>query len=241
MKRIFFYTMALAALVLMPSARAATLDDAHAAFAAGKYQESTADYQSVVDRQGYSAPVLFDLGNSCYRHGNYPEAILAYKRALWLAPNDEDIKANLEAAQRQAGAAIQPAPAYTKFIDLLSVNGWAWTGCAAWTLLCACMLLRAFLPAQRALFSTGGFVCALVLLSAIGAVILSLGGLREAVVVDKSATALISPFPAAQSVFTPVPGETVRIEKAYNDYLLIADNAGRTGWMAKSQIEPVVR
>jgi hypothetical protein len=33
----------------------------------------------------------------------------------------------------------------------------------------------------------------------------------------------------------------VKIEKAYNDFLLVADNAGHAGWMAKGQIEPVVR
>ena len=241
MKNILLYIVALAATAVPTTARAVTLDDAHAAFAAGKYQESTADYQAVVDQQGYSAPVLFDLGNSFYREGNFPEAILAYKRALWLAPNDEDIMANLQAAQRQAGSTVERAPRYTKVTGILSVNGWAWTGCIAWTLLCTSLLLRVLLPAQRGLFSTAGVACALVLAGAIAAIILSAGGLREAVVVDKNPAALISPFPAAQSVFTPVPGDTVRIEKAYNDFLLIADGAGHSGWMAKNQLAPVVR
>jgi hypothetical protein len=91
------------------------------------------------------------------------------------------------------------------------------------------------------LFSTAGFACAVVLAGAIGAIILSSGGLHEAVAVDKNPAALISPFPAAQLVFTPVPGDTVRIEQAHNDFLRIADGAGRSGWMAKNQLEPVVR
>jgi tetratricopeptide (TPR) repeat protein len=241
MKRILVYLLAVGAMGAPLAARAVTLDDANAAFAAGKFPESTANYRALLDQQGYSAPVLFDLGNSYYREGNFPEAILAYKRALWLAPNDGDITANLLAAQRQAGAVVEKTPAYVKFTSRLSVNDWAWTGCAAWTLLCASLLARAWLPGQRVWLTTAGWGCALALAGAIGAIILSAGGMREAVVVDKNPAALISPFPAAQSVFTPVPGETVRIEKAYHDFLLIADGTGHSGWMAKNQLEPVVK
>ena len=175
MRTILFYFLALAAPTLPTGARAATLDDAHAAFAAGKYHESTAGYQSVLDRQGYSAPVLFDLGNSYYREGNFPQAILAYKRALWLAPNDADIMANLQAAQKQAGAAVEQRPAYGKITDLPSANGWAWTGCIASTLLCVSLLLRVLWPEKRGLFSTAGWAGALALACVIGAIHFVLG------------------------------------------------------------------
>jgi tetratricopeptide (TPR) repeat protein len=222
-------------------ARAASLDDAHAAFAAGKYAQGVQGYQSVLDARGYSAPVLFDLGNSYFLEGKYPDAILAYKRALWLAPNDEDMAANLRLAEQQAGVAVDHAPAYMKVAGILSVNGWAWTACAAWTLLCGCLLLRAAWPARRGLLAAAGVLCAFVLADAIVAIILCSGGLREAVVVDKNPQALVSPFPGAQPVFTPAPGETVKIEKGYNDFLLVADEAGHAGWMAKNEIEPVVK
>ncbi|HZZ57766.1 MAG TPA: hypothetical protein VFE31_08030, partial [Opitutaceae bacterium] len=93
------------------------------------------------------------------------------------------------------------------------------------------------------LFSAASWACALVLVGAIAAIAISSGGLREAVVVDKNPQALVSPFPGAgeQAGFTPAPGATVKIEKAYNDFLLVADDAGHAGWMAKGQIEPVVR
>jgi tetratricopeptide (TPR) repeat protein len=240
MKRFLMVLVTVAAVALPGAARAATLDEANAAFAAGKYAESTAAYQSVLDKNGYSAPLLYDLGNSNYREGNYPQAILAYKRALWLAPGDEDIRANLQAAQKQAGSAVEQRPAYAKFTDLLSVNGWAWAGCAAWVLLCASLFLRALLPARRGIFSAAGIVCAFVLADAITAIVLSSGGTREAVVVDKNPAVLIAPFAEAQTQFVPIPGDTVRIEKAHNDYLRVVDGTGRSGWIAKSQVAPVV-
>ncbi len=204
-------------MALSVSAQAASLDEANGAFAAGKFAESTAGYQAVV-ANGYSAPVLYDLGNSYFREGNYPQAILAYKRALWLAPSDEDIKANLETAQKQAGVAVEKAPGYTVLTRALSVNGWAWLGCAAWTLLCVCLLLRVAWPVRGGLLATGAVVCAFVLFDAVAAIAVSAGGLHEAVVVDRNPQALVSPFPGAgeQAGFTPAPGSTVKIEKAYN-------------------------
>ena len=241
MKKLILLMAALMALPLR--GRAASLDEANGAFAAGRYAESTAAYEDVLKTNGYSAPVLFDLGNSYFREGNYPQAILAYKRALWLAPNDNDIKANLETAQKQAGVPVEKAPGYTVATGVMSVNGWAWAGCAAWTLLCAGLLARAVWPARGGLLTAGAVLGAFVLVGAIAAIAATAGGLRDAVVVDKNPQALVSPFPGAgeQPGFAPAPGSTVKIEKAYIDFLLVADDAGHAGWMAKGQIAPVVR
>jgi hypothetical protein len=95
-------------------------------------------------------------------------------------------------------------------------------------------------PARRGLFIAAAGAFAVVLMAAVVAAALDSSDLSEAVVIDKNPQALISPFPAAQSVFTPVPGETVRMEKTYNDFVLVKDGAGHEGWIPKSQIAPVV-
>jgi tetratricopeptide (TPR) repeat protein len=241
MKKLFLLMMALMALPVV--VRAASLDDANAAFTAGKFAEATSGYEAVLKANGYSASVLFDLGNSYVRQGNYPQAILAYKRALWLAPNDDDILVNLHTAQQQAGTAVEQQQVWSKAANLLSVNGWAWLGCAAWTLLCGCLLLRGSYPVRRGWLTAAAVLCAFGLLDAILAIAVTSGGLRDAIVVDKNPQVLMSPFPgsADKAGFTLAPGATVKIEKAHNDFLWVADDAGHTGWMAKEQIEPVVR
>lgn len=241
MKMLPIFVLAVGALLLPMRAGAATLDEAHSAFAEGKFQVSAAAYQAVMDEKGYSAPVLFDLGNSYFRQGDYPRAILAYKRALWLDPGDEDARANLQTAQKLAGSPVEEPSRLAKITGMLGANGWAWLACLDWTLLCACFLLRAVLPRQRAVFSGAGFACALVLVGAIAAMALTAGELNQAVVVDKKAVAVISPFStAAPSSFTPVPGETVTIEQSYQDYLRITDASGHSGWIARAQVTPVV-
>jgi len=232
--------LAIATMLVPMRAPAASLDDANRAFVEGNYRESTQDYQAVLAEKGYSAPVLFDLGNSLFREGNLAQAILAYKRAQLLAPNDPDIAANLEVAQKQAGVAVAEPQWSDKLTGFLSASGWAWLGFAAWSVLCVTFFLRSILPQRRSLLSLSAAVSFLVLATAIAASVVSSWGLNQAVVVDKNAAVLISPFPAAQTVFTPAPGETVTVQEAHNDFLRVTDRSGHSGWIAKAQVEPVV-
>jgi tetratricopeptide (TPR) repeat protein len=240
MKTFSLLLLALATAVLPLKAGTVTLDDGNAAFATGKYHDATQAYQAVLAERGYSAPVLYNLGNSLYHEGKIGEAILAYKRAQWLAPHDADIAANLALAQQQAGVAVAGPRWYDKVAGMLSASGWAWLACATWTLFCLSLLARRIAPQAKSLLSLLATADAFVLAIAIAAAVLTSGGLNEAVVIDKNASALISPFPAAQTVFSPAPGETVTVQKAYNDFLLVADRAGHSGWINKSQVTPVV-
>ena len=240
MKALPLFLIVLAASLVATRAPAANLDDAHRAFAEGKYQDSTQGYNSVLAERGYSAPVLFDLGNSLYRQGDLGQAILAYKRGLWLDPSDADIAANLQLAQKQAGVAITEPRPTDKFTRILSASGWACLGCAAWTVFCVSLLARRIVAQFQALFFTTGFGSAIVLAVAIAAMVISSRDLSEAVVTDKKAAALISPFPAAQTVFSPAVGESVTVQKAYNDFLLVTDHAGHSGWISKAQVSQVI-
>ena len=229
-----------AAMAVSTPASGQTLDDANRAFAEGHYSASTLAYQNVLAQKGYSAPVLFDLGNSYFREGDLGQAILAYKRAQWLSPNDPDIAANLLLAQQRAGLAV-PEPSWSgRITGVMSATQWAWIGSGAWAFLCASLLFRALRPRQRSLFLMLGTVSTLALLVAVGAMIFSSRALGEAVVVDKNAAVLISPFPAAQTVFSPAPGETVWVQKTYGDFILVKDAAGHTGWISQSQISRVI-
>ncbi len=220
--------------------RAASLDDANRDFAGGQYHAATLGFQAVLAESGYSAPVLFDLGNSYYREGNFPQAILAYQRARWLSPNDPEVTANLQLAQKQAGIADAAPQTYEKLTGLLSASGWGWLACATWTLLCVSLLARMAVPQRRSVFTFCAVLSIFVLIDSIAAIALSSDPLHQAVVIDKNASALISPFPSAQTVFSPSPGETLTVQKSYDDFLLVKDSAGHTGWISKMQITPIV-
>src|SRR5689334_2789551 len=82
-------------LSVAPRAHAATLDDANRAFAEGRYSVAAAAFDELVHEQGYSAPLLFDLGNAYLRAGRPADAIVAYERAKVLSPRDREITENL--------------------------------------------------------------------------------------------------------------------------------------------------
>ena len=240
MKTSFLAFLAVAVALVSLPARAASLDDANRAFAEGRYHDSTAAYQAVLAEKGYSAPVLYDLGNSYVREGNLAQAIVAYKRAQWLAPDDADITANLAYAQKQAGVTVTEPAWWEKYAGILSTSGWAWTACAAWTLFCASLLARAIWPLRRGLFAGAGWACALLLTLAIASIVVTSAAARQGVVIAKDASVLISPFPAAQSVFTPAPGETLTLHKTHDNFFWVSDEAGHSGWIAMDQVAPVV-
>lgn len=229
-----------AALVFAGHAAAQTLDDANRAFVAGKYPEATQAYEAVLAQKGYSAPVLFDLGNAYYQQGNLGQAILAYQRALWLAPGDADIAANLQLAQKQAGLAATAPHGADRIARVLSASGWAWLGCAAWTLLCASLLLRVVVPRQTTLFNFTAIASAFVLTTAFAGAVFASDALKQAVIVDKNVSAFIAPFPGAQIVFSPAPGETVTIQETHGDFLRVTDRSGHAGWISKGQVTPIV-
>jgi tetratricopeptide (TPR) repeat protein len=232
--------LAVTALLLAIPAQAGSLDDANRAFAGGHFDASTQGYLSIQAQNGYSAPVLFDLGNSYFKEGNFAQAILAYKRAQWLSPNDPDIAANLQLAQKQAGLPLSDSGPIAPYVHALNATSWAWMAGGAWTLLCVMILMRSLRPKHLTAFSllAAGSSCLLVI--AATAVVFELSDFHQAIVTDKNATALISPFPAAQTVFAVAPGETVWVQKKYHDFLFVKNAAGQTGWISKPQVTEVV-
>ena len=56
-------------------------DEANRAFAEGRMSAAARGFQSVIARDGYSAPALFNLANAQLRDGQIGPAILNYQRA----------------------------------------------------------------------------------------------------------------------------------------------------------------
>lgn len=90
------------------------------------YQEE--DYVAAIEAYravrsaGYeSAELHYNLGNAYFKAGDLGRSILAWERALALAPGDEDALANLELARSLTADAIEPLP---RFWLLTAVSWW---------------------------------------------------------------------------------------------------------------------
>lgn len=97
----------------------------------GNFSEAIKIYESII-KEGYISPYLYyNLGNAYFKLGKYGLAILNYEKGLLYAPNNENIKYNLEIANAQIIDKIDEVPEfflkrwYTKFVNLLASDSWA--------------------------------------------------------------------------------------------------------------------
>ena len=64
--------------------------------------------------------------------------------------------------------------------------------------------------------------------------------LSRAVVVNSHVTALIAPAESAGPVFPLAEGEIVTAKKELRNFVLVCTADGRSGWVARAQIERVI-
>lgn len=109
--------------------------EADSAYIQGNYQKAIALYTSLLN-DGQSADIYYNLGNSYYRTEEITQAILAYERALLLAPGDADIRFNLQLARTKTIDKMVPQSEffaltwYRSVVNQMSVDAWAHTAIA---------------------------------------------------------------------------------------------------------------
>jgi tetratricopeptide (TPR) repeat protein len=213
-------------------------DAANRAFAAGHYADAATQYRALIDREGYSAPALFNLGNAYLRDDQPVLAMLAYERAELLAPRDAAIAKNLAEARHAAGVTSEQGLAQ-RFAHALTSTEWTWLGTAAfWLMLVAGV--GAWLFAQpRAWLVRAASAGALVAVVSTAALSVARRDLRTALAL-KAAPALVSPFDGAQSGFSLPAGADVQLQRAHGEFVLVRDRGGRSGWVERSAVAPLV-
>jgi GWxTD domain-containing protein len=69
--------------------------------ALGEYAEAIASYKDYLTRFGTNINVLNAIGECYYQLGNFPEALVAWRKSLELNPNQEKIKALVKSVQEK--------------------------------------------------------------------------------------------------------------------------------------------
>nr|QJR98324.1 hypothetical protein Muribac2_480 [uncultured Muribaculaceae bacterium] len=72
-----------------------TLEAADSAYNAKNYEGAISLYTKVMDDEGTSPQLLFNLGNACFQTGDYGHAMLYWLRARRLDPGQKEINANI--------------------------------------------------------------------------------------------------------------------------------------------------
>jgi tetratricopeptide (TPR) repeat protein len=77
------------------------INQANQLYNQNQFREAGEIYERVIAGGSVNGHLYYNLGNTYFRMGNLPKAILNYVKAQNLLPRDEDVKANLEYAVRQ--------------------------------------------------------------------------------------------------------------------------------------------
>jgi len=217
---------------------------ANLAYSEGRYAEAVDDYQKLADREGFSAPLLFNLGTAAFLDGQHGTAILALERALLLSPGDPDTRANLAAARRESGAYEEKRTLLQKFFETLSPNTWTGVASTCLFLLGAVVLSRSLRVGFRQL--TWGRQKILIVVSiclfVLGAtaVLYNQRDLHAAIVLQEQAPLRLSPFEDSETAATLKAGKTVHIKKEHRGFYYVRTATGILGWLHETETQPII-
>ncbi len=203
---------------------------AHAA-AGGDYRTAVRDYEQILDREGFSAPVLFNLGNAWLRLGYPARAILDYERARVLSPHNAAIEANLAAAQQRAGLAPQGIGPWLAAARYFSFDTYVWAGLGAVWVLCAALVLVCLNGVARRIARPLILLAVVTLCVSADAAVLEWPDLQRAVVVTPAVMHL-APAPSAATSGSLQEGEVVWLQEQYAGFSFVRTADGRTGWVS---------
>jgi hypothetical protein len=188
----------------------------------------------------YSPDALYNLANSYARAGKPGLAVLNYKRAALLAPNDPDISANLDYVRTTSNVPSEPQTRFTRIAQLVSPAQAAWLGVLGIALSGAGLLVNKVTRRYRGLRTTSILIgIGLISLTACNAALLW-PRMCEAVIMINETPARVSPVPMGDTAFQLREAETVTISAQHEDFILIRTRSGRTGWVARAYLAPVL-
>ncbi|MGL5730772.1 MAG: tetratricopeptide repeat protein [Bacteroidales bacterium] len=218
------------------------------AYEKGEYQKAADLYESLT-KEGYnSADLYYNLGNAYYKAGENAQAILNYERALLYAPNDADLKTNLEIAKLKTVDKIDPVE--TIFIynwidsirNMNTSNQWAGIAVGAFVLFLGCFAL--YFIGGKVWMKKIAFFSAILLFililfanSAASAQKERLVNRDYAIVFAKSVTAKSTPADSGTDLFVLHDGTKVKVKSKVGEWYEVELADGNIGWIPSSKLE----
>jgi tetratricopeptide (TPR) repeat protein len=208
-------------------------------YAKGKFADAAAIYEKIIETSGRSPSLLFDCGNAEFKAGHLGKAIAAYRQAESLAPRDAELRANLAFVRTQVQGATLGESRWQKWLGSLTLNEGALLTAVCFWILFALLVARQIRPALAPKLRTGTRLA--VALTVCSGAVLALQAWNHfnssvAVVTNAEVTARSGPFDDAQTAFTARDGAEMPVLERHNDWVQVADGAGKVGWFSTKQV-----
>jgi len=218
----------------------------------GQYEQALHSFQKILDSGYENGSVYFNMGNCYYKLNNLGKAILFYERAVKLMPNDEDIQANLDLANKLVVDEIEPMEQFfiiqilNAYYYFLPLNLQLWLTAGAYIICGIFIGLWILTRKRRARIATFrlavvfGIVCFVFGLSLLGRYSDQKNRV-EAIILKEEVTVQSAPGIQEGSVeaFVIHEGTKVRIDREEGDWLEIVLLDGKVGWVEQSVLEVI--
>lgn len=224
--------------------------DANIAYQKMDYEKSIELYSSLVKDGKVSSDVFYNLGNSYFKRGDFPKAILNYERAKKLAPDDEDISFNIKLAGLKVVDKMEAVPEifYKRWFNALarsiSADNWATLFVAMiWLLLgsAAYYFLAKSVGAKKLAFT---LLLLFLLLSISSGLMASRSHQitytdKHAIIMAASVYVKSSPDENGNDQFILHEGTKVEVLDELNEWNKIRIANGSVGWMKSDEMERI--
>jgi tetratricopeptide (TPR) repeat protein len=223
------------------------VDSAAHYYSQGMYELAAKKYESVLNTGVESAELYFNLGNSYYKSKNITLAILSYERAKRLAPDDEDIKFNLELANKFTTDKIEKLPElfyvnwFNNVLNLFGTNTWALI--SLFSFITCLILFIIFLFSRIIVLKKISFwLSILLLLLSIKSFALSyisegnITNKNEALVLTPTISVKSSPDAKGTDLFMLHEGTKVSVTETIGNWSEIILSDGNVGWVLSSDL-----
>lgn len=223
-------------------------EKANSAYAEKDYDQAVFLYDSV-ENLGYEASTLyFNKGNAWFKLKNYPKAILNYEKAKKLAPNDEDIDANLAIVNSFIIDKIEPIPelwffkVWYKLVNFFNARQWTFISVALVWLFAFSLFYFIIVKKNR---NISFWVMLFFLFLSISSTYLAYKRHHfqvvhsTAVIMSPSQKILSAPDTESTELFIIHEGLKVELKEQYNDWYKIRLSDGKTGWVKAESLEKI--
>jgi tetratricopeptide (TPR) repeat protein len=251
MKKLIFLIFSVSTVLYVNAQEAdSLLVKANNYYTKAQYQDAINTYNSILEL-GYESPeIYYNLGNAYYKEKVIALAILNYEKAIQLAPNDEDIRYNLDLTNRLVVDKIEVLPVFfvtgwiRNFKSIFTSDVWAIISLACFILIL--VFISVFLYSRRIGLKklSLGFAFFIVIISIISFVFsyqqkqAILNG-NTAIVIRSSITVKSSPDISGTDLFVVHEGTKVWIEDKISDWNEIKLSDGSIGWLKAEDIEVI--
>lgn len=225
----------------------AAFEKGNALYQEKKYEEALESYSTIADAGLESAALYYNMGNAYFKTDQLAKAILHYERAARLAPNDDDIRQNLNLAKEATIDRFETMPepiiktAYHGIFKAMQPGSWGVMAIVFLGLMLVGTYLYLYTSLRRQGFAFG--LTTLIL----GVLSLWLGyahynhlkNNQPAIVMAKSSYVKSGPGEKAEDVFILHEGTKALVTESYDNWKKIKLPDGKIGWIEAADIQEI--